>query len=75
MNKVFGICAILILVAAAYCTFSNTWPAPDLNQWQAKMMGDNKYFPVLTIFLVAIPPLFMLLLIKLVVLRLSKMQQ
>lgn len=75
MNKVFGLTAILILIAAVYCTFSNTWPVLQVNQWQAKVMDDNRYFPVLTIFLMALPPLLILLLIKLVVLRLSKKQQ
>jgi hypothetical protein len=72
VNKIFGTIAILILTAATYCTFSNTWPAPEVNQWQAKMMGDTKYFPALTIFIMALPPLFVLLIIKKMVLRLSK---
>lgn len=72
MNKIFGTIAILIFIAATYCTFSNTWPAAELNQWQAKMMGDNKYFPALTIFIMALPPLFVLLIIKLLALRMSK---
>lgn len=72
MNKLFGSIAILVLTEATYCTFSNRWPAPELNQWQAKMMGDHSYFPALTIFIMALPPLFVLLIIKLLALRLSK---
>lgn len=64
MNKIFGTLGIAVLIAATAVTFSNTWPTGEINQWQVKMMGDNKYFPALTIFIMALPPLILLLVIK-----------
>lgn len=64
MKKVFGILPFLILGFSGYITFSNSWLAPDINRWQAGMMGDNKYFPALTMFILALPPLLVLAAVK-----------
>ncbi len=72
MNKIFGAISIAILITATAVVFSNNWPAGAINSWQAKMMGDNKYFPVLTIFIIALPGLLVVLLIKKLLLRQSK---
>jgi hypothetical protein len=72
LNTVFGSIAFGLLIAAAYLTFTQHHFAIAINLWQAKLMGDNKYFPVLTVFLLALPPLVLLLLIKLLVLKLMK---
>jgi hypothetical protein len=64
MNRFFGLTSLLILVASTFITLSGTWIAPDISRWQASLMGDGQYFPALTIFLLAIPPLLLLLLIK-----------
>lgn len=64
MNRLFGLTAILILAGCTYITLSGKWIAPDISRWQADIMGDGKYFPALTIFVLAIPPLLLLLLIK-----------
>lgn len=72
INSVFGCAAFALLIAATYLTFTHHHFAATINMWQTKMMGDNKYFPVLTILLLALPPLLLLLLIKLIVLQLLK---
>jgi hypothetical protein len=69
MNKVFGTLAFAILIIAAWLTLSHQPITDKINTWQAEMMGDNKFFPVLTIFILAFPPLLLLLVIKFFVLR------
>ncbi len=70
LNKIFGILAILILCACVYITLSKLPIALKMNEWQLNFMGDNTYFPVLTIFLLALPALLLLLLIKLLIIKL-----
>jgi hypothetical protein len=72
LNTVFGSIAVGLFIAATYLTFTFHPFAVTINIWQVKMMGHNKYFPVLTIFLLAFPPLLVLLAIKLLVLKLMK---
>jgi hypothetical protein len=72
LNRFFGSIAFGLLIATTYLTFTQHQFAITINLWQAKMMGDNKYFPVLTIFLLALPPLLILLAVKLLVLKLMK---
>lgn len=64
MNKIFGTLSIVVIIAATAITFSNTWPSGEINLWQVKLTGDNKYFPALTIFIIALPPLLVLVIIK-----------
>jgi hypothetical protein len=64
MNKFFGIASIIVLSVATWLTLSHHPISDKINAWQAEMMGDNKYFPALTIFLLALPPLLLLLGIK-----------
>jgi hypothetical protein len=64
MNKALGILAFLILIAATFLTVSYHPITQKINEWQADMMGDNKYFPALTIFTLALPPLLLLLGVK-----------
>lgn len=52
--------AIAILGAAAFFARSDYWIVPHINRWQANLLGDNKYFPVLTVFILALPPLFLI---------------
>jgi hypothetical protein len=72
MNKIFGAAAITILITATAITILNKWPAPLINQWQIKITNDDKYFPALTIFIMALPPLLVLFLIKKAALRFGK---
>lgn len=69
LNLIFGSLAVAFLITAAYVTFSHHPIAVKLNVWQTKMTGDNTYFPALTIFIIALPPLLLLLMIKKIVLR------
>jgi hypothetical protein len=72
LNAVFASIAFGLIIAATYLTFTQHRFAVAINIWQAKMMGDNKYFPVLTILLLVLPALLVLLPTKLLVLRLLK---
>jgi len=64
MSRFIAISPIILLAFATYLTFSNSWVVPDINRWQAGLMGDNKYFPALTIFILVLPPLLVLLVLK-----------
>lgn len=64
LNKIFGTAAIVVLSIAVWITLSGQPIAQKINAWQANMMGDNKYFPTLTIFLLVLPPLLVLLPVK-----------
>ncbi len=64
MKKLIAILPFVLLALAAYLTFSNSWVVPGINRWQAKLMGDNKYFPALTIFILVLPPLLVLAVVK-----------
>jgi hypothetical protein len=64
VKKIIAVLPLVILAISTWLTLTNRWVVPAINEWQASMMGDNKYFPVLTIFVLALPPLLVLLLIK-----------
>jgi hypothetical protein len=64
MKKLLAVSPILILCFATWLTLTNRWIVPSINKWQAGLMGDTKYFPALTIFILALPPLLLLLLAK-----------
>jgi hypothetical protein len=69
MNKLFGTLAFTILIAATWLTLSHHPITGKINTWQAGMMGENKFFPALTIFILALPPLILLLGVKFIVLK------
>ena len=71
LNKILGTLGFLVLAVATWITLSGQPIANRINTWQANMMGDNKYFPALTIFMIALPPLVLLALVKLVMMRKS----
>ncbi len=64
MKKFLAVSPLILLCLATYLTFSNSWIVPGINRWQAGLMGDNKYFPALSIFILILPPLLVLLVIK-----------
>jgi hypothetical protein len=72
LNKIVGTAAIIVLSIAVWITLSGQPIAQKINSWQANMMGDNKYFPTLTILLLAIPPLLLLLPVKAYLLKKKK---
>ncbi len=64
MKTVLFLLALLIIGAAAFMARSDWWIVPDINRWQANILGENRYFPMLTVFILAIPPLLVLALLK-----------
>ncbi|GEM_PF-5021310 len=64
MKKFLAISPIILLAVATYLTFSNSWIVPDINRWQAGIIGENKYYPAFTICILVLPPLLVLLVIK-----------
>jgi hypothetical protein len=73
LNVVFGSIAFGLLVAATYLTFSQHPIANSISSWQSNLVGEeNKYYPALTICLLALPPLLLLLPIKIFMLWLIK---
>ncbi len=64
MNRYFGIIAFLILGVSTYISLSGHHLGMAINRWQASIIGGGSYFPALTIFVFAIPPLLVLALIK-----------
>jgi hypothetical protein len=64
MRKLIAVSPILILCFTTWLTLTNRWIVPSVNEWQADVMGDNKYFPALTGFILALPLLLVVLLIK-----------
>ncbi len=76
LNVIFGSIAIGLLIAATYLTFSHHPIAKDISRWQSKLVSEkNKYYPVLTICILALPPLLILLPIKIFILRILKSQK
>ena len=73
LNSVLGSIAIGILIAAAWLTFSHHPLANRISLWQAGLMGEKgEYFPALTIFLLALPPLLLLLPVKIIIFNLIR---
>jgi hypothetical protein len=56
---------LIILIVTSYLTFTSTWLANDINNWQMNWMGEREFYPVLTMGLLFIPPMLVLLPIKL----------
>lgn len=69
LNKIFGTIAIAACIAAVACTLSGAWIVPQINQWQASITGDNKYFPVLTVAVLLLPALIPLAIVKIILLH------
>lgn len=64
MNRYFAFAAILILAISTYIGLSGHRLGMAINRWQASLLDDGSYFPALTIFALAIPPLLVLALVK-----------
>ena len=71
LNRIFGSIAIGLLIAATYLTFSQHPIANSISKWQSGLVNNKKeYYPALTIYLLVIPPLLILLAVKIFILRL-----
>ncbi len=64
MKSVSLFLAMAILGTAAFMARSDWWIVPSINRWQAGILGKNQYFPALTVFILALPPLLLLALIN-----------
>lgn len=69
MKNIIKVAPFLVLAVCTWLTFTNSWIVPDINHWQAKLFGDNKFYPALTIFIISLPPLLLLALLKFFLLR------
>lgn len=56
--------AMAILATAAFMARSDWWIVPAINRWQAGLLGKYQYFPALTVFILALPPLLLLALVN-----------
>lgn len=63
MRKFGFLLAVVILGTAAFMARSDWWIVPSINRWQAGLLGNNQYFPVLTVFILALPPLLLMALV------------
>ena len=64
MKSVSLFLAMAILGTAAFMARSDWWIVPSINRWQAGILGKNQYFPALSVFILALPPLLLLALIN-----------
>ncbi len=69
LNAVFGTLAIGLIIAAVWLTLSEQPLANRVNLWQADLLSDNTYYPALSIFILALPPLIVLMFLKLLVIK------
>lgn len=71
LNKIFGTITFLLLGITAFLGFSGTWIARDVIEWQSKNLSTeaHKYQPVITMFILLMPPLLLLLPVKYFFLR------
>ncbi len=65
INKIIVYLTFVLLILSAYLTFTSTWLANDINLLQMKWTGESKFYPILTMGLLFIPPMLILLPIKL----------
>jgi len=64
MKQLPGILAFVVLAVSTWITLTDRWIAPDINFWQAGILGENKYYPFLTIAILALPVLAVLAVLK-----------
>lgn len=64
LDKLLARLALLALIIGVYLAFSGQWIAKDINTWQTKLNGDGKFYPALTAFLIALPPVLLFLVLK-----------
>jgi hypothetical protein len=63
-DNLFTTLIFAILLISVYLTISGKWIAKDINFWQTTVLGNGKYFPILTIACLFVPPAMILLFIK-----------
>jgi hypothetical protein len=65
IDKILIYLTFILLILSAYLTFTSTWLAKDVNTLQMKWMVENKFYPILTMGILFIPPMLILLPLKL----------
>lgn len=65
ISKIIVYLTFILLILSAYLAFTGTWLANDINKLQMKWTGESKFYPILTMGLLFIPPMLLLLPIKL----------
>lgn len=65
VDKILVYLTFILLILSAYLTFTNTWLANDINKLQMQWMGERKFYPILTMGILFIPPMLILLPLKL----------
>lgn len=65
MKTFLFLLSLAALGTGAFLARSDIWIAPDINRWQASVIGENRYFPVLTAFILALPVLLLVFLLTL----------
>jgi len=64
IDKIIVYLTFSILIISVYLSFTGTWMASDINKWQITIMGENKFYPIITAGILFIPPMLILLPIK-----------
>lgn len=72
LNSIFLITSVIIIAVAVYLTESGSAWAKKISLWQAGIMGNGTYFPFLTVFIMALPPLLLLMIIKKMLIKIVK---
>lgn len=65
IDKILVYLTFILLILSAYLTFTSSWLAKDINLLQMKWMGENKFYPMLTMGILFISPMLILLPLKL----------
>jgi amino acid transporter len=71
LNRTFGTITMLLLVTTAFLAFLGKWIAADLTEWQTMnlSMESHKYQPAIIMFILLMPPLLLLLPVKIYLLK------
>lgn len=67
VDKILVYVTFILLILSAYLTFTSTWLANTINELQMQWMGENKFYPIVTMGILFIPPMLILLPLKLYV--------
>lgn len=65
VDKIIIYLTFILLILSAYLTFTNSWLANDINNIQMKVIGQNSFYPIVTMFCLFVPPMIILLPLKL----------
>ena len=65
IDKLLVYLTFILLILSAYLTFTSSWLADDINKMQMQWMSERKFYPILTMGILFIPPMLILLPLKL----------